>query len=64
VGAYFRVTDRRLAEVGPKAGEFKYLTRGFAVIGPLVLSFELVSNDAGKDEPSAIQMLRQARLGQ
>jgi hypothetical protein len=63
VGAYFRVTDRRLAAAPPNAGDFKYLTHGFAVLGPLVLSFELVSNDPARDEPAAIEVLRRARLG-
>jgi hypothetical protein len=62
VGAYYRVTDRRLADVTGTATDFRFLTRGFAILGPLVLSFELVSNNADQDEPPVIDVLRQARL--
>jgi hypothetical protein len=62
-GAYFRVTDRHLAATKPAAGDFKYLTRGFVVIEPLVLTFDLFSNDANRDEPVALQVLRDARFG-
>ncbi len=61
-GAYYRVTDRRLADATGTSADFKYMTRGFAILGPLVLSFELVSNNAELDEPPAIEVLRQARL--
>jgi hypothetical protein len=61
-GAYFRVADRRLAVTKAAAGDFKYMTRGYAVLGPLVLTFELVSNDADRDEPAAIEVLRGARF--
>jgi hypothetical protein len=62
-GAYYRVTDRRLQGKNPAPGDFRYLTRGYAVTGPLVLTFELVSNDADRDEPAAIEALRGARFG-
>jgi hypothetical protein len=61
-GAYFRVTDRRLTAVKPAAGDFKFMTRGFAVLEPLVLTFELDSNDADRDEPAALKVLREARF--
>jgi hypothetical protein len=61
-GAYFRVTDRRLMATKAAAGDFKYMTRGYAVLGPLVLTFDLLSNDAGRDEPAAIEVLRGARF--
>jgi hypothetical protein len=61
-GTYFRVTDRRLTATKPAAGDFKYMTRGYAVLGPLVVTFELVSNDADRDEPAAIEVLRQAHF--
>jgi hypothetical protein len=61
-GAYYRVTDRRLATTKPAAGDFKYLTRGFAVIEPMVLTFDLVSNDADRDEPAAIKVIKEARF--
>jgi hypothetical protein len=61
-GAYFRVTDRRLVATKPAPGDFKYLTRGYAVIEPLVLTFDLVSNDADRDEPAAIKVLKEARF--
>lgn len=59
-GAYFRITDRRWAKAKPPAGEFKFLTRGYATVGPLVVTFALVSNDAKKDEPAALDLLRHA----
>jgi hypothetical protein len=61
-GAYFRVTDRRLTTVKPAAGDFKYMTRGFAVLEPLVLTFDLDSNDADRDEPAVMRMLKEARF--
>jgi hypothetical protein len=61
-GAYFRVTDRRLTAVKPAAGDFKYMTRGFAIIGPLVLTFDLDSNDADRDEPAVLKVLKEARF--
>jgi hypothetical protein len=61
-GAYFRVTDRRLTTVKPTAGDFKYMTRGFAVLEPLVLTFDLDSNDADRDEPTVMRMLKEARF--
>jgi hypothetical protein len=39
-GVYARLTDR-----APKAGEFRYYTRGVRLIGTNVLVFALVSND-------------------
>lgn len=62
-GAYYRLTDRRLQGTKPAPGDFRYLTRGYAVMGPLLLTFELVSNDADRDEPVAIEALRGARFG-
>lgn len=64
LGAYYRVTDRRLTAAKAAPGDFKYMTRGYAVLGPLVLTFELVSNDADRDEPAALEALRQARFAQ
>jgi hypothetical protein len=61
-GAYFRVTDRRLTTVKPAAGDFKYMSRGFAVLEPLVLTFDLDSNDADRDEPGVLKVLRDARF--
>ncbi len=61
-GAYYRLTDRRLQAAKPAPGDFRCLTRGYAVMGPLVLTFELVSNDADRDEPTAIEALRGARF--
>jgi hypothetical protein len=61
-GAYFRVTDRRLTATKPAAGDFKYLTRGYAVIEPVVLTFDLVSNDADRDEPAAVKVIKGARF--
>jgi hypothetical protein len=62
-GAYYRLTDRRLQKTKPAPGDFRYLTRGYAVLGPMVLTFELVSNDADRDEPAAVEALRGARFG-
>ena len=62
-GAYYRLSDRRLQGAIPAPGDFKYMTRGYAVLGPLVLTFELVSNEADRDEPVAIAALRGARFG-
>jgi hypothetical protein len=39
-GVYARLTDS-----APKAGEYRYYTRGVRLIGTNVLGFELVSND-------------------
>jgi hypothetical protein len=61
-GACFRVTDRRLTAVKPAAGDFKYMTRGFAVLEPLVLTFDLDSNDADRDEPAVLKVIREARF--
>ena len=61
-GAYYRVTDRRLVATKPAPGDFKYLTRGYVVIEPMVLTFDLVSNDADRDEPAAIEVLKGARF--
>lgn len=61
-GAYYRLTDRRLQAAKPAPGDFRYLTRGYAVMGPLVATFELVSNDADRDEPVVIEALKGARF--
>jgi hypothetical protein len=61
-GAYFRVTDRHVTAAKPAPGEFKYMTRGFVVLEPLVLTFDLYSNDADQDEPAALKVLREARF--
>jgi hypothetical protein len=61
-GAYYRVTDRRLIATKPTAGDFKFLTRGYVVIEPVVLTFDLVSNVADRDEPAAIKVLKEARF--
>jgi hypothetical protein len=57
----FRLTDKRWVGKSPPPGEFKYLTRGYAAVGPLVLTFSLVSNDYLRDEPAAIDVIKHAR---
>jgi hypothetical protein len=60
-GCYFRVTDRRWNNTAPPPGEFKYLTQGYARLGPMVLSFRLVADDAAS-EAEALEVIRTARI--
>jgi hypothetical protein len=55
-GYYFSATDRE-----PKPGEFKYLTQGMLLVGDVVVSFIILTNDGqekAKDE--ALAMLKSA----
>ena len=55
-GFYFSATDRE-----PKPGEFKYLTQGMLLVGDVVISFAILTNDGqekAKDE--ALAMLKSA----
>jgi hypothetical protein len=59
-GYYFFATDR-----APAPGEWKYLTEGMMRIGPIVLTFTILTNDG--QEPivkAALEMLRQAAYQQ
>lgn len=51
-GYYFSATDR-----DPKPGEFKYLTQGMLLVGDVVISFSILTNDGqqkAKDEALAV----------
>ena len=55
-GYYFSATDRE-----PKPGEFKYLTQGMLLVGDVVLSFSILTNDAQeKVRDQALAMLKSA----
>jgi hypothetical protein len=60
-GCYFNLTDKRWANIPPPAGEFRYLTRGYVALGPLVLNLNLVSNDRNRDFPAALEVIKTAR---
>jgi hypothetical protein len=55
-GFYFSATDRE-----PKPSEFKYLTQGMLLVGDVIVSFSILTNDGqekAKDE--ALAMLKSA----
>lgn len=55
-GYYFSATDRE-----PKPGEFKYLTQGMLLVGDVVVSFAILTNDGQeKVKDEALAMLKRA----
>jgi hypothetical protein len=55
-GYYFSATDRE-----PKAGEYKYLTQGMLLVGDVVVSFIVLTNDGQeKVRDEALAMLKSA----
>lgn len=55
-GYYFSATDRE-----PKPGEFKYLTQGMLLVGDVVISFGILTNDAQeKVRDEALAMVKSA----
>jgi hypothetical protein len=55
-GYYFSATDRE-----PKPGEFKYLNQGMLLVGDVILSFSILTNDAQeKVREQALAMLKSA----
>jgi len=55
-GYYFSATDRE-----PKPGEYKYLTQGMLLVGDVVVSFSVLTNDGQeKVRDEALAMLRSA----
>jgi len=55
-GYYFSATDRE-----PKPGEFKYLTQGMLLVGDVVVSFGILTNDAQeKVRDAALAMVKSA----
>ena len=55
-GYYFSATDRE-----PKPGEFKYLTQGMLLVGDVVVSFAILTNDTQeKVRDQALAMLKSA----
>jgi hypothetical protein len=55
-GYYFSATDRE-----PKPAEFKYLTQGMLLVGDVVVSFSILTNDAQeKVKDQALAMLKSA----
>ncbi len=55
-GYYFSASDRE-----PKPGEFKYLTQGMLLVGDVVVSFSILTNDKQeKVRDQALAMLKSA----
>ena len=55
-GYYFSATDRE-----PKPGEYKYLTQGMLLVGDVVVSFSVLTNDGQeKVRDEALAMLKRA----
>jgi len=55
-GFYFSATDRE-----PKPGAFKYLTQGMLLVGDVILSFSILTNDGQeKAKEEALAMLKRA----
>jgi hypothetical protein len=55
-GYYFSATDAE-----PKPGEFKYLSRGMLLVGDVVVSFTILTNDGQeKAKEQALAMLKSA----
>lgn len=55
-GYYFSATDRE-----PKPGEFKYLTQGMLLVGDVIVSFGILTNDGQeKIRDEALAMLKSA----
>ena len=63
-GSYFRLTDKKWALVSPPESEAKYLTQGCASVGPLVLSFRLLSNHPAIQESAALEVIKTARYSE
>jgi hypothetical protein len=61
VGSYFRITDKKWAVISPPEGEAKYMTEGYASVGPLILTFHLFSNRPVTQEPAALEVIKTAR---
>ena len=56
LGYYFSATDRE-----PKPGEFKYLTQGMLLVGDVVTSFTILTNDGQeKAKEQALALLKSA----
>lgn len=56
-GYYFSATDR-----DPKPGEFKIATQGFLMVGDLLVSFTILTNDGQRHVvDGALEMVRSAR---
>ena len=64
-GAYFRITDKTWTNAPANREapdrQFKYLTRGLAKAGPLVLTFGYVADDTN-GESAALDVVRSARF--
>jgi hypothetical protein len=55
-GYYFSATDRE-----PKPGEFKYLTQGMLLVGDIIVSFGILTNDGQeKAKEDALAMVKSA----
>lgn len=61
-GCYFVVTDRNYNPDHPVKGDFRYLTQGYAKIGPLILSLRLVSNELSPIQGQMLDMIKTTRL--
>jgi hypothetical protein len=61
VGSYFRITDKKWAVISPPEGEAKYMTEGYASVGPLILTFHLFSNRPVTQEAAALEVIKTAR---
>jgi hypothetical protein len=61
--AYMSMTDATVSATAPKAGEFRFLTLGYAKLGNLVIAFRMVSNRPGEAERLAlIEMIKTAHF--
>jgi hypothetical protein len=63
-GSYFRLTDKKWALVSPPESEAKYLTQGYASVGPLVLPFRLLSNHPTVQEAAVLEVIKTARYSE
>jgi hypothetical protein len=62
-GSYFTITDKHLTLAIPQPGEYKYLTKGYARLDGLILTFRVVSNRVnGEEKKAGLEMIKTARF--
>lgn len=60
-GWYFSATDRNLLDRAPRGDEFRHLLQGAAAVGPVILAFTLLDDDAGPWRDEVLEVVRTAR---
>lgn len=61
-GSYFTLTDKNLTIAAPQAGQYLYVTEGYAKIKGLILSFRLYSDHLSPAQDDTLEMMKSVRL--